>query len=442
MKLIGKHAEKALQYHTTYAYIGAGLALCAYFFNFISSTISALFVIATIILICSKSMYLDKNIAINNFSKRIFNPGYNLSGVVAEYNIIETELNIKQNVITFGGYYPFLGAGRRARNWNFSIDSSKTSKKPDDGKPNLPSEISTGELYNAVQGGINKKCLPNISHDYILYADGNEVDKSKKLLPNRVGEPIDNLELSDLIQEGHSSLYNDWRTYFCLQYHDKLRSTLFSTFLRFSKVGTDIFAECSFYILPPIDENKYNIDRLALNDDLLIIKTGLFTLVSVSVALLMMSSDGFSGIPPFILLILTLYPLFIIFKGRFREFFEKKNMKKKIERGEPHNYGAISTFREAIASPNYKNYFSAQDIIMVQNSIEQAIIYSVADLLDSKGIDSSFLRKEMIAYVNQGIMMFGGKIEADQIATGIGAQSIKQIKDQVQKLNPIHAEAK
>jgi hypothetical protein len=207
-------------------------------------------------------------------------------------------------------------------------------------------------------------------------------------------------------------------------------------------VGTDIFAECSFYILPPIDENKYNIDRLALNDDLLIIKTGLFTLVSVSVALLMMSSDGFSGIPPFILLILTLYPLFIIFKGRFREFFEKKNMKKKIERGEPHNYGAISTFREAIASPNYKNYFSAQDIIMVQNSIEQAIIYSVADLLDSKGIDSSFLRKEMIAYVNQGIMMFGGKIEADQIATGIGAQSIKQIKDQVQKLNPIHAEAK
>jgi len=48
----------------------------------------------------------------------------------------------------------------------------------------------------------------------------------------------------------------------------------------------------------------------------------------------------------------------------------------------------------------------------------------------------------MIAYVNQGIMMFGGKIEAEQIATGIGSQAIKQIKHQVQKLNPIHSEAK
>ena len=433
MKLIGKHAEKALQYHTMYAYIGAGLAFCAYIFNFISSTISALFVIATIILICAKSMYLDKTIAINNFSKRIFNPGYNLDGVVAEHNIIETESNIKQNVITFGGYYPFLGAGRRARNWNFSIDSSKTSKKPDDGKPNLPTELSIEELYNAVQEEINKKGLLNISHDYILYADGNEVDKSKKLLPNRVGEPIDNLELSDLIQEGHSSLYNDWRTYFCLQYHDKLRSTLFSTFLRFSKVGTDIFAECSFYILPPIDENKYNVDRLALNDDSLIIKTGLITLVSVTVALLMMSSDGLSGLPPFILLILTIYPLFIVFKGRFREFSEKKDMKKRIERGEPHNYGAISTFREAIASSNYKNYFSAQDIIMVQNSIEQAIIYSVADLLDSKEIDSSFLRKEMIAHVNQNIMTFNGNIDGNNIAIGPNAKILGQLKDQLKE---------
>jgi len=434
MKLIGKHAEKALQYHLTYAYIAAGLSFCAYLFNFISSTISALFVVSAIILICVKSMYMDKNIAINNFSKKSFNAGYNLSGVAAEHNVIETDLNIKQNVITFGGYYPFLGAGRRARNWNFSINSSKSSKKRDnDCVSDLPGKISTDELYTAVLNGINEKDLPSITQEYILFADGHEVDKSKKLLPNKVGEPIDNLDKDDLIQEGHSNIYNDWRTYFCLRYHDKLRSTLFSTFLRFSKVGESIFAECSFYILPPINENRFNIDRLALNDDFLIIKTGLVTLASVVVALIMIS-NGLSLAPIFILLILTLYPLFVVFRGRIREFSENKDLKKKIERGEPHNYGAISTFRELIASSNYKNYFSAQDIIMVQNSIEQAIVYSVADLLDSKGIDSSFLRKDMIAYVNQGIMMFGGTIEAEQVVgVGIASKTLNQIKDLPQK---------
>ena len=77
---------------------------------------------------------------------------------------------------------------------------------------------------------------------------------------------------------------------------------------------------------------------------------------------------------------------------------------------------------------------------MIRYSIEQTIIYSVADLLDSKGIDSSLLRKDMVAYINQGIMMFGGKLEADQIAAGKGAQAMMQIKDQAQKLFSVHSE--
>ena len=124
-------------------------------------------------------------------------------------------------------------------------------------------------------------------------------------------------------------------------------------------MGKDIFAECSFYVLPPINENKYNIDRLALYDDWRNIKTGLITIALVVVALMMMSSYELSWLPPFILLILTLFPLFIVFRGRFQEFLANRELKKKIERGEPHNYGAISTFREAIASPNYKNWLLA-----------------------------------------------------------------------------------
>jgi len=208
--------------------------------------------------------------------------------------------------------------------------------------------------------------------------------------------------------------------------------------LRFSRVGSDIFVYCSFSVLPPIDEDTFNIDKMAIHDELRIIKIGIATAGLSLFAIIMMSSPESSFISALVLLIITLFPLYIILKGRFEEFFRNRKLKKKIEHGEPHNYGRISTFRESIASRNYKNYFSAQDIIMIQNGIEQAIIFSVADLLDLKGIDSSILRKEMIAYINQGIMMFGGKLEAEQVTAGVGSHAIKQIRDQTQKFFSTH----
>jgi hypothetical protein len=273
-----------------------------------------------------------------------------------------------------------------------------------------------------------------------LFADGNEVEKSSLLLQDRVRGPEENLDDKILIEEGHKNIYNDWRTYLVLKYHDKIRSTLFTTFLRFSKVGREIFTECNFYVLPPINETRYNIDRLPLYDDLRTIKIGLIALSISFFALTFMTSSGSSSDVPLTLMGFPLLSLFVVLIGRVNEFIAKRQLNKKIERYEPHNYGGLTTFRESIASPNYKNYFSAQDIIMIQNSIEQAIVYSVADLLDLKGIDSSFLKNEMVTYINQGIMMFGGKLEAEQVTAGRGSQAIKQIKEKTHNLLSVHKE--
>jgi len=83
-----------------------------------------------------------------------------------------------------------------------------------------------------------------------------------------------------------------------------------------------------------------------------------------------------------------------------------------------HNYGTMKTFRETIANPNYKSYFSAQDVTMAIGSIEKSIIKSIADLLDEKGIDSSFLRNEMTSIINYGIMQSGGTINNSPVASG------------------------
>jgi hypothetical protein len=270
-----------------------------------------------------------------------------------------------------------------------------------------------------------------------MLADGNEVRKSEIIMPDKLGIPKDNLEIATLINEGQKDMYNDWRTYIRIIYQDKIRSTLYSTFLRFSRVGTDLFVECSFYVLPPINEDVYNIDKMAIHDELRIIKIGIAT-AGLSLLAIIAKDSPESSI---VLLFVTIYPICIILKERIEEFFRNRQLKKKIEYNEAHNYGRFSTFRESIASTNYKNYFSAQDIIMIQNGIEQAIVFSVADLLDLKGIDSSALRKDVISYINQGIMMFGGKLEAEQVTAGVGSHAIKQIKDQTQRFISAHLEA-
>jgi hypothetical protein len=47
----------------------------------------------------------------------------------------------------------------------------------------------------------------------------------------------------------------------------------------------------------------------------------------------------------------------------------------------------------------------------------------------------------LLAFVNQGIMMFGGKMEAEQIAIGKGSQAVNQIFGRTQKLLTSHKEA-
>ena len=271
-------------------------------------------------------------------------------------------------------------------------------------KENKINELSVRELYEIVYERIKNKNLPNLSYKFILFADGNKEDELGFLLNDRK-KPCTYIEDLDLFTDksGDKSraniqsdsiesffeickegIFKDYRTYLNISHHDKNRSTLFSTFLRFSKIEKELFAECSFYVLTPIDENIYNIDKLPKKYRFFVIKSVLVT-IGLIVAYMMFSG---SIIPALVLFVFSILPLVIMFNNRFKEREYKIDIEQ-IKRGEPHNYGLLRTFREAIASPDYKNYFSAQDIILIQNTLENAIVDSVADLLEAKGIDTS-----------------------------------------------------
>jgi len=425
--IVTRHAEKAYNYHLNYAIIIAAAAALSLILYAINSTISAIILAATTALMLWKSTYMDREIAINNFSKKAYNPNFGLDTNHTAHNIKDDET---QNVIIFGAYFPFVGAGNRVKNWNLVIDTSKPSKSID----NSPSDISIEELYKAVSEEIQIKNLPNITQEFLLFADGKELD-STFLKPYSVEEePIYHLDPKIVFNEGHKSLYDDYRTYYNIKYFDKSRSTLLSTFLRFFKIGSELFTECSFYVLPPIDEIRFNIDRIPIYDNWFQLRAAATTAIISIIVLALGMIPGISLILLILVLIVAFAPLSKVILNKYNDNIAKNDLKERIKKGEPHNYGNTKTFRESISSKNYKNYFSAQDTVAIQNSLEHSIIYGTSKILDSKGIDSSLLTGDLLSFVNKGIMMYGGQLEAEQVTVGSSIKTIQYIQEHIKNI--------
>lgn len=142
---ITRHAEAAFMHHiecTLIAILLSFMALISYKFD---TNLSSIFSISVICLLSLKHVW-DRSIAFKHFSKESYHEDYNLKEYSEESNIIKVFIktfcdwlirnNIKpqkdegknQNVIIFGDYFPFLGAGKRTRNWNFVTDLSKPKK--------------------------------------------------------------------------------------------------------------------------------------------------------------------------------------------------------------------------------------------------------------------------------------------------------------------------
>jgi hypothetical protein len=437
--LITKHAEAAFRRHMTFSLAAIALAFIGFIFNFfylssflingirsenfILLLISWIFSIPAIGILFLKPI-LDRKVAFDNFSQDSYNPNYNLNRpfennfltnfckwIIGNATISDQDKSEKQNIIVFGSYFPFIGSGIRIKSWNFVAPKSQNDMNHN----KTQDDLSIADLYEAISTDIENKELP-ITAEFMLYADGNEMDKNKFLLdknskPLIYHENVDKFTKSKIENTFNDDIFKDYRVYFLFRYHDKARSTLLSTFLRFSKAGKDLFAECSSYILTPINEDIYNIDKLPRN----YFHTIKLVLITLAVVAIYISGSFLPSFLPLLLLLITCFPLAYFLYFRIKDY---KNVIDRIKGNEHHKYGILKTFRESIASPNYKSYFSAQDALMLQGSVEKSIVTSTAALLDKKGYDTSFVDKQIIPFVNNGIMQYGGTISDSNVVSG------------------------
>lgn len=428
--LVNKHAKAACRYHLVLIIIPIILSLLGLLamFRFQDPVLSSMFSVPAIFILALKPSY-DMHIALNNFSRKAFNPYYNLSRAAIKENKEKSkdieEIQNKsdymgQNVIVFEDYFPFLGAGYRIRGRNFIINLSELypdipdkqnnpASQPEDALSEKDSQLLKA-LYKAVREGVKNKRLPNTSVSCFLLADGDEIYKHKFLFHENTGDPIAYLKPDTLFPEGHKDILKDYRAYISIRFHDRVRSILLSAFVRFSKVGKEIFAEYSFYLLPPVNEDIYDIDKYPINKSAFTLKP-FFYAFFFSTAYILLAP---SLIVPVALLSYTVLTIIRLYRNKESDIDERALRCGQIRRGELYNYGLKKTFREEIALTDCKKYFDAQDLNMIQNSIEKSILNSVADVLDARGLDSSLLRKNMIPQVDQNTMTFSGKINLEK----------------------------
>ena len=79
--------------------------------------------------------------------------------------------------------------------------------------------------------------------------------------------------------------------------------------------------------------------------------------------------------------------------------------------------------REVAQSNRYRRYFQFADRDMYGKILDQEIFDAVRIFLAEHEIDTSDFEERQLAVLNYGVLVTGGRLEADSLAVGAQAQS-------------------
>ncbi|NEQ96801.1 MAG: hypothetical protein F6K30_08770 [Cyanothece sp. SIO2G6] len=366
-----------------------------------------------------------------------------------------------QNVVTFGGLKPFLGAGEQipGSSWTLPINRNNSI------------HIDSKDFYQAVDSEIARLDLPHLYKYSRLLIDGFELKADNKFLINKSSRPA-TLSFDDpLLLPEQSESASRIRAYRVYQYIDTERDYILSHFLRFHNAGSITFVESSAHILPGIDRQRYSLTS-TLND----------THFSRLLKTLVITFAFFSAPLPF-------FPLYLWFAlwhiGMFIyniilwEFNDIKQ-RQAVELEEEYNYGIPKTFREEIAeqldlegkpqnpvlinlaNPGFSlfrflinliksiflllnrilsfnlildrertrnfDYYGAQDVFMYWKAIQEAIFRGTVELLKENGVDTAQFEQDAASIVNYGVMVTASTISNSTVAASGSGGTVSQVQ--------------
>ena len=125
---------------------------------------------------------------------------------------------------------------------------------------------------------------------------------------------------------------------------------------------------------------------------------------------------------PFMLVIGVFDVLGAVFRP-FSRLSERGRIRQSMERNPRFNFGAVTSIREMGMQNYYRVYFQQLDKERHVKTIEQCTIDAIVDFLSDHNIDTSDIRDRRTAILNNGVIVSGGDLNAENLAVGKGAKA-------------------
>ncbi|MET0339878.1 MAG: hypothetical protein ABW252_02710 [Polyangiales bacterium] len=312
-----------------------------------------------------------------------------------------------QNLVVYGAFTPFIGAGVDLGGWSVAIAIDKP-KENLLGTPQVQ-PFTTSELYAEMDGYVNALRLDRMAQHDVYFTSGATIRDDRALLPNVYGEPTQ--RLNDLSAE-RLRLRGDRkvRHYRCYRVLDWGGDLALSYYIRCALRGNTLFVETKRFILPPMATKYRSIDD--------VVHVRFKEWAATTTKALFLGPICVAAAPIFIAA-----QVGDKVHGWLRT--KEKERREEIDRCPQYNFGAKHCLRQDMASEHYHHYFQLIDGDFYNKVLQREILDGLVDFLDQHGIDTTDLRDRQTTILNSGLIVQGGDVRADAISVGPGARATK-----------------
>jgi hypothetical protein len=332
-----------------------------------------------------------------------YDPSYGTLELTSGANgrIGELEQAESTNVVVYSGFSPFVGSGINQARWSFAVNVAKGREGPD-GLRATPQAFTVDELQTAVAAHLTGLRMDlNISDR--LYVDGELVRDEPRIVPDRFRRPRTSLgpnELVDLASEGVG------RRFRCVTVSGWAGEVVYTLFVSFTRTGASLFADATACLLLPPHEGHRRVDSIEPRP---FITERLRSVARAGVATIRLPLDALATLG-------EARPAWTAWRRRV-------GGRRAIASNPRYDYGALAGVREVAQSNRYRRYFQFADRDMYGKILDQEIFDAVRIFLAEHDIDTSDFEERQLAVLNYGVLVTGGRLEADSLAVGAQAQS-------------------
>ncbi len=309
-----------------------------------------------------------------------------------------------QNLVVYGGYSPFVGSGYNVGGWSFSVNLERVRDEPGVVKDAIP--FVAGDLLGFVAERLDRLGIRGLRYYHILFADGRLVRGNPTTLwsNGRLKRQIG----PDIIDQMEDSPTDGTRSYLCINIADWSGEIVLSNYLRCKKGDTNLFIEASYFLLAPPKRSFFKIDeadpQLRLGTIARLLTRSIVTSVLVLIA--------------------AVFRLLLWVQAPIRHWFERRRIRRAMKRNPRFNFGAVTSIRELGMENYYRVYFQQLDKERHVKTTEQCTIDAIVEFLGRHNIDTSDIRDRRSTILNNGLIVAGGDLNAENLAVGSGAKAL------------------